>query len=77
MKIAILDDYQNVAKRFADWSEIESRVELTVFTDHLTDQKALDHVLAAPHIDDVTEATYKVFYGDTVKAIGEWLDRQN
>ena len=37
IKIAILDDYQNVALREADWSPLTARAELTVFTDHLFD----------------------------------------
>jgi phosphoglycerate dehydrogenase-like enzyme len=35
MKIAILDDYQNVALTMADWSGVESKAEITVFTDHV------------------------------------------
>lgn len=35
--------------------------------------RSLDNVLATPHIGYVTEDTYKVFYGDTVKAIETWL----
>ncbi|TSJ39688.1 D-2-hydroxyacid dehydrogenase family protein [Mucilaginibacter corticis] len=31
MKIAVLDDYQNVALRFADWSGLEKRAQITVF----------------------------------------------
>lgn len=31
--------------------------------------RTLDNVLATPHIGYVTEETYRVFYGDTVKAI--------
>lgn len=34
MKVAILDDYQNVALDMADWSSVTSRAEVTVFTDH-------------------------------------------
>jgi phosphoglycerate dehydrogenase-like enzyme len=34
MKIAILDDYQNVALRMADWSGLANRAEITVFNDH-------------------------------------------
>jgi hypothetical protein len=30
-KIAILDDYQNVALRMADWSPVASRAEISVF----------------------------------------------
>jgi phosphoglycerate dehydrogenase-like enzyme len=37
IKIAILDDYQNVALREVDWSPLTARAELTVFTDHLFD----------------------------------------
>lgn len=41
MKIAILDDYQNVALKMADWSAISGRAELTVFNDHLSDADAV------------------------------------
>jgi phosphoglycerate dehydrogenase-like enzyme len=35
MKVAILDDYQNIALSLADWSRISDRAELKVFDDHL------------------------------------------
>lgn len=35
--------------------------------------RKLDNVLCTPHIGYVTEETYRVFYGDTVKAIEGWL----
>ncbi len=35
MRIAVLDDYQNVARDMADWSAVEGDAEVTVFTDHL------------------------------------------
>jgi len=35
--------------------------------------RKLQHVLATAHIGYVTENTYHVFYGDTVRAIHEWL----
>ena len=41
MKIAILDDYQNVALRMADWTAISKRAEVTVFNDHLSDPDAV------------------------------------
>lgn len=41
MKVAILDDYQNVALRLADWSTVASRAEITVFNDHLADSAAV------------------------------------
>jgi phosphoglycerate dehydrogenase-like enzyme len=43
IRIAILDDYQNVALEMADWSPLAGRAEITVFNDHL------------PDLDDVVE----------------------
>ena len=37
MRVAILDDYQNVARDLADWSGLET----TVFNDHVSDEAAL------------------------------------
>lgn len=37
MKIAILDDYQNVALKLADWSVLAGRAEITVFNDYIAD----------------------------------------
>ena len=36
-KIAVLDDYQNVALESADWSVLRDRAEITVFQGHLAD----------------------------------------
>src|ERR1700722_16149965 len=41
MKVAILDDYQNVALDLADWSAVASRAEIVVFNDHLADPDAV------------------------------------
>jgi hypothetical protein len=38
MKVAILDDYQNVAFAMADWSSV---AEITVFNDHVADPFSL------------------------------------
>jgi phosphoglycerate dehydrogenase-like enzyme len=40
-KIAILDDYQNVALESADWSVLRDRADLTVFQNHLADPNAV------------------------------------
>ena len=40
-KIAVLDDYQGIAKDFADWSRLEGRAEPTFFHDVMTDHAAL------------------------------------
>ena len=41
MKIAVLDDYQNVALKLADWSVLTGRAEITTFSDHIADPAAL------------------------------------
>jgi phosphoglycerate dehydrogenase-like enzyme len=41
MKVAILDDYQNVALEMADWSPVARRAEITVFNDHVADPGAV------------------------------------
>ncbi|KAJ4486014.1 D-isomer specific 2-hydroxyacid dehydrogenase [Lentinula aciculospora] len=41
VRIAILDDYQEVALTTADWSSIASQVEIDVFTDTLSDENSL------------------------------------
>ena len=40
-KIAILDDYQQVALTMADWSAVQKQSEVTVFTDHIADEAGL------------------------------------
>jgi phosphoglycerate dehydrogenase-like enzyme len=40
-KIAILDDYQNVALESADWSALRDRADIAVFRDHLAEPEAL------------------------------------
>jgi phosphoglycerate dehydrogenase-like enzyme len=40
-KIAILDDYQNVALKMADWSVLADRAEITFFHDHIADTGAV------------------------------------
>ncbi|TWF43991.1 D-2-hydroxyacid dehydrogenase family protein [Neorhizobium alkalisoli] len=40
-KIAVLDDYQNVALESADWVRLNGRAEITVFNDHVDDEERL------------------------------------
>jgi phosphoglycerate dehydrogenase-like enzyme len=40
-KIAVLDDYQNVALESADWSVLRDRADIEVFQNHLSDRDAL------------------------------------
>jgi phosphoglycerate dehydrogenase-like enzyme len=41
MKIAILDDYQDVALRLADWSDVRRHAEIVVFNDHAGEPSAV------------------------------------
>jgi phosphoglycerate dehydrogenase-like enzyme len=40
-RIAVLDDYQDVALSLADWSALDARATVTVFNDHLADSDAV------------------------------------
>ena len=40
-KIAVLDDYQNVALESADWSVLRDRASIAVFQNHLADPDAV------------------------------------
>jgi D-3-phosphoglycerate dehydrogenase len=44
MRIAVLDDYQNVALNFADWRKVQASCEVRVFNHHLA---GLDEAAAA------------------------------
>jgi phosphoglycerate dehydrogenase-like enzyme len=46
LKVAILDDYQNVALEMADWTPVTERADITVFNDHLSDPDQLVDRLA-------------------------------
>ena len=40
-KVAVLDDYQNVALSLADWSALDGRATVAIFNDHLADPDAV------------------------------------
>jgi phosphoglycerate dehydrogenase-like enzyme len=40
-RVAVLDDYQNVARSMADWSPLKGRASITVFNDHIADADAV------------------------------------
>jgi phosphoglycerate dehydrogenase-like enzyme len=46
LRVAILDDYQNVAVQMADWSPVAQRADITVFNDHVSDPDELIQRLA-------------------------------
>jgi phosphoglycerate dehydrogenase-like enzyme len=46
-RIAVLDDYQSVARAFADWSAIDARADVTIFHDHVSGDEAVVERLAS------------------------------
>src|SRR6185369_8991280 len=40
MRLAVIDDYQNLALTLADWSAIKAIAEVVVFDRHLSEQQA-------------------------------------
>ena len=45
-RVAILDDYQNVALTIADWSAVQEQAVVTAFADHLSDEDKIVDRLA-------------------------------
>jgi phosphoglycerate dehydrogenase-like enzyme len=45
-RCAVLDDYQNVALKLADWSKITADVDVTVFNEHISPAEAVHRALA-------------------------------
>ena len=45
IKVAILDDYQNVTHYFANWENLSEKIELKVFNEYIGDDPNLSHKL--------------------------------
>ena len=41
IKVAILDDYQNVTHHFANWETVIDKIELKVFNEYIGDRSLL------------------------------------
>jgi phosphoglycerate dehydrogenase-like enzyme len=46
LRVALLDDYQGVALRCADWNRLDGKAAVEAFRDHLTDEDTLARRLA-------------------------------
>jgi phosphoglycerate dehydrogenase-like enzyme len=46
LKIALLDDYAEVALACADWGRLDGKAEITVFHDHMTEDQAAERLAA-------------------------------
>lgn len=49
LRCAVLDDYQDVARNYADWDTLKDRISLEVFNEHMVDEDVL--VGALQHFD--------------------------
>ena len=45
IKVAILDDYQNVANKFIDWKLLKNKIDLTIFNDYIGKDRHLNEKL--------------------------------
>ena len=45
IKVAILDDYQNVANKFIDWKLLKNKIDLTIFNDYIGKDSHLTETL--------------------------------
>ena len=50
MKVAILDDYQNVTHHFANWEKLSEKIELKIFNEHIGDLPNLSEILSDYHV---------------------------
>jgi phosphoglycerate dehydrogenase-like enzyme len=58
VKVAVLDDYQQVCLRYGAWDELGDAVDVTVFSDHVTDEESLvDRLVAFPVVVAMRERT--------------------
>jgi hypothetical protein len=46
IRVAVLDDYQHVARQMADWSPVDALADVVVFHDHVEDEAELARRLA-------------------------------
>jgi len=69
-RCAVLDDYQNVALRLADWDRIAPDVEVTVFNEPLGGPEAVQRVLKEFHIVCMMRERTP-FRRDTIAALPE------
>lgn len=49
-QVAVLDDYQGVARDMADWTSLESACDIQIFRDHIADEQALIERLKPFHV---------------------------
>ena len=46
LKVAVLDDYQNVTKKFGNWSELDGKINLKIFNKYFDNSNELAKYLS-------------------------------
>jgi phosphoglycerate dehydrogenase-like enzyme len=49
-RVTVIDDYEGIARVYADWTPLESRVEIEIIEEHVTDENELAEMLAGSQI---------------------------
>ncbi len=57
MKIAVLDDFQDVARSLADWGQLDGKADLTFFTDNVRDEALVQRLLPFDVLVAIRERT--------------------
>ena len=57
MKIAVLDDFQDVARSLADWSQLQGKAEVTFFTNNVRDEALVQRLLPFDVLVAIRERT--------------------
>jgi len=76
MRCAILDDYQNVALKIADWSPLKGKAEITVFDQHLGDPDNVVKALADFYRICLGSAHERIRLGDELRHASSYLTIQ-
>ena len=75
LKVAILDDYQNVSHEFVDLKKLSGKYEFKIFSEPFEDeadaieQLADFEALLMPHVGYVTVENYSVFYTQMIEGL--------
>jgi phosphoglycerate dehydrogenase-like enzyme len=69
-RCAVLDDYQNVAMKMADWDRIAGDVDVTVFNNHMPSPDEVNRALVGFHIVCMMRERTP-FRRDTIRALPE------
>ena len=74
LNVAVLDDYQNVTRKFANWSELDGKISLKVFNKYISEDNLLKDakgyhksLFAARNADALANHFYEQGRADAIK----------